>query len=132
MKSKKLSETIVKNFKSNGFVLSEPDVLLDSDYIIERSGEKFRSSMLTFNREDGKMMCLRPDLTVASCISFLQKKSSSKIYYSGQAYRRSDKKGSNFINDQLGIEIFGSKDQIQDDFKVISTILSSAKKNQKE
>ena len=128
MKSKKLSETIIKTFKNNGFVLSEPDVLLDSDYIIERSGEKFRSSMLTFKREDGKTMCLRPDLTVASCISFLQKKSSSKIYYSGQAYRRSGSKGTNFINDQLGIEILGSKNQIQDDFKVISTILSSAKK----
>ena len=73
MKSKKLSELIIKTFKTNGFVLSEPDVLLDSDYIIERSGEKFRSSMLTFEREDGKTMCLRPDLTVASCISFLQK-----------------------------------------------------------
>ena len=32
------SETIIKTFKTNGFVLSEPDVLLDSDYIIERSG----------------------------------------------------------------------------------------------
>ena len=128
MKSKKLSETIIKTFKSNGFVLAEPDVLLDSDYIIERSGEKFRSSMLTFEREDGKMMCLRPDLTVASCISFLQNKTSSKIYYSGQAYRRSTKKGSDFINDQLGIEILGSKNQIQDDFKIISTILNSAKK----
>ena len=73
MKSKKLSEIIIKNFKNNGFVLSEPDVLLDSDYIIERSGEKFRSSMLTLDGEDGKTMCLRPDLTVASCISFLQK-----------------------------------------------------------
>ena len=128
MKLKKLSESIIRTFKSSGFVLSEPDVLLDSDYIIERSGEKFRSSMLTFDREDGKTMCLRPDLTVASCISFLQKKSSSKIYYSGQAYRRSNKKGSNFIHDQLGIEILGSKNQIQDDFKVISTILSSAKR----
>ena len=128
MKSKKLSEVIIKTFKSNGFVLSEPDVLLDSDYIIERSGEKFKSSMLTFKREDGKTMCLRPDLTVASCINFLQKKSSSKIYYSGQAYRRSGKKGTNFISDQLGIEILGSKNQIQDDFKVISTILNSAKK----
>ena len=128
MKSKKLSEIIIKTFKNNGFVLSEPDVLLDSDYIIERSGEKFRSSMLTFEREDGKMMCLRPDLTVASCLSFLQKKSSSKIYYSGQAYRRSSKKGTNFINDQLGIEILGSKNLIQDDLKVISTILSSVKK----
>jgi len=128
MKSKKLSETIIRTFMSNGFVLSEPDVLLDSDYIIERSGEKFRNLMLTFEREDGKTMCLRPDLTVASCISFLQKKTASKIYYSGQAYRRSGSKGSNFINDQLGIEILGSKNQIQDDFKVISTILSSAKK----
>ena len=128
MKSKKLSEVIIKTFKSNGFVLSEPDVLLDSDYIIERSGEKFRSSMLTFDREDGKTMCLRPDLTVASCISFLQKKTSSKIYYSGQAYRRSGDKGENFINDQLGIEILGSKNLIKDDFKVISTILSSVKK----
>ena len=131
MKSKNYPENIIKVFKRDGFVLSEPDVLLDSDYIIQRSGENFRKLMLTFEDDAGKIMCLRPDLTVASCISFLQKKSSSKIYYSGQAYRRSDKKGSNFINDQLGIEIFGSKDQIQDDFKVISTILSSAKKIKK-
>ena len=72
MKLKKSSEAIIKTFKSNGFVLSEPDVLLDSEYIIERSGEKFRSSMLTFESKDGKTMCLRPDLTVASCINFLQ------------------------------------------------------------
>ena len=128
MKSKKLSEQIVKTFKSNGFVLSEPDVLLDSEYIIQRSGENFRRSMLTFENEDGKVMCLRPDLTVASCIKFLEKKSKSKIYYSGQAYRRTNKKGSDFVNDQLGIEILGSKNQLQDDFKVIKTILNSAKK----
>ena len=128
MKLKKSSKAIIQTFKSNGFVLSEPDVLLDSEYIIERSGEKFRSSMLTFENEDGKTMCLRPDLTVASCIKFLKKKTSSKIYYSGQAYRRSSNKESNFINDQLGIEILGSKNKIQDDFKVISTIISSTKK----
>ena len=128
MKLKKSSKAIIQTFKSNGFVLSEPDVLLDSEYIIERSGEKFRSSMLTFENEDGKTMCLRPDLTVASCINFLQKKTSSKIYYSGQAYRRSNSKTSNFINNQLGIEILGSKNQLKDDFKVIKTILDSAKK----
>ena len=133
MKSKTLSEAIIKTFKSNGFVLLEPDVLLDSDYIIERSGEKFKSSMLSFEQENGKIMCLRPDLTVASCISFLQKKTSSKIYYSGQAYRRSNyKKDSSLINDQLGIEILGSKNQTQDDFKVINTILNSAEKIKKK
>ena len=128
MKSKKLSEIIIKNFKNNGFILSESDILLDSEYIIERSGEKFRSSMLTFKNEDGKTMCLRPDLTVASCINYLKKKTPSKIYYSGQAYRRFSKKSRDFISDQLGIEILGSKNQIQDDLKVVSTILSSAKK----
>ena len=128
MKSKKLSEQIIKTFKSNGFVLSEPDVLLDSEYIIQRSGENFRRSMLTFENKDGKLMCLRPDLTVASCIKFLEKKSKSKIYYSGQAYRRNSEKSSDLIKDQLGIEILGSKNQLQDDFKVIKTILNSAKK----
>ena len=128
MKSKKLSEQIIKTFKSNGFVLSEPDVLLDSEYIIQRSGENFRRSMLTFENDDGKVMCLRPDLTVASCIKYLEKKSKSKIYYSGQAYRRSNKKTSDLINDQLGIEILGSKNKLQDDYKVIKTILNSAEK----
>jgi ATP phosphoribosyltransferase regulatory subunit len=127
MKSKKLSDKIIKTFRSNGFVLSEPDVLLDSEYIIQRSGENFRRSMLTFENEDGKTMCLRPDLTVASCIKFLEKKSKSKIYYSGQAYRRTNKKSSDLFNDQLGIEILGSKNQLQDDFQVIKTILNSTK-----
>ena len=36
MKSKRYSENIIKVFKKDGFVLSEPDVLLDSDYIIKR------------------------------------------------------------------------------------------------
>ena len=84
--------------------------------------------MLTFENEDGKVMCLRPDLTVASCVKFLEKKSKSKIYYSGQAYRRNNKKGSDLVNDQLGIEILGSKNQLKDDYEVIKTILNSAKK----
>ena len=128
MKSKKLSDQIIKTFKSNGFVLSEPDVLLDSEYIIQRSGENFRRSILTFENEEGKVMCLRPDLTVASCIKYLEKKSKSKIYYSGQAYRRTGKKGLDFVNDQLGIEILGSQNQPEDDFKIIKTILNSAEK----
>ena len=128
MKSKKLSDRIIKTFKSNGFVLSEPDVLLDSEYIIQRSGENFRRSMLTFENEEGKLMCLRPDLTVASCIKYLEKKSKSHIYYSGQAYRRTSDKKSDLINEQLGIEILGSKNQLTDDYKVIKTIINSAEK----
>ncbi len=120
MKSRNYSENIIKVFKKDGFVLSEPDVLLDSDYIIQRSGENFRKLMLTFEDDSGKSICLRPDLTVASCIKYLKdnSKANSKIFYSGQAYRRSNNPKDKVINDQLGIEILGSKNKFTDDFKV--------------
>ena len=130
MKSKNYSENIIKVFKKDGFVLSEPDVLLDSDYIIQRSGENFRKLMLTFEDDTGKSMCLRPDLTVASCIKYLKdnSKAKSKIFYSGQAYRRSNNPKDKVINDQLGIEILGSKNKFTDDLKVLKTIASSIEK----
>jgi len=130
MKSKNYSDNIIKVFKKDGFVLSEPDVLLDSDYIIQRSGENFRKLMLTFEDATGKSMCLRPDLTVASCIKYLKgnSKVNSKIFYSGQAYRRSNNPKDKVINDQLGIEILGSKNKTTDDLKVLKTIANSIKK----
>jgi len=130
MKSKNYSENIIKVFKKDGFVLSEPDVLLDSDYIIQRSGENFRKLMLTFEDATGKSMCLRPDLTVASCIKYLKgnSKANSKIFYSGQAYRRSNSPKDKIINDQLGIEILGSKNKSTDDLKVLKTIANSIEK----
>ena len=130
MKSKNYSEKIINVFKKDGFILSEPDVLLDSDYIIQRSGENFRKLMLTFEDDTGKSMCLRPDLTVASCIKYLKEnsKATSKIFYSGQAYRRSSNPKENIINDQLGVEIIGSKKKAVDDEKVLKTILKSIDK----
>jgi ATP phosphoribosyltransferase regulatory subunit len=130
MKSKNYSENIIKVFKKDGFVFSEPDVLLDSDYIIQRSGENFRKLMLTFEDDAGKSICLRPDLTVASCIKYLKdnSKTNSKIFYSGQAYRRSNIPKDKVIKDQLGIEILGSKDKSNDDLKVLKTITNSIKK----
>jgi len=130
MKLKNYSENIIKVFKRDGFVLSEPDVLLDSDYIIQRSGENFRKLMLTFEDDTGKSMCLRPDLTVASCIKYLKdnSKANSKIFYSGQAYRRSNSSKDKVINDQLGIEILGSKNKTNDDLKVLKTIANSIEK----
>ena len=130
MKSKNYSENIIKVFKKDGFILSEPDVLLNSDYIIQRSGENFRKLMFTFEDDTGKSMCLRPDLTIASCIKYLKDtpKRNAKIFYSGQAYRRSNSSKDNVIKDQLGIEILGSKNKSNDDLKILKTIVNSIKK----
>jgi len=86
--------------------------------------------MLTFEDATGKSMCLRPDLTVASCIKYLKgnSKANSKIFYSGQAYRRSNSPKDKIINDQLGIEILGSKNKSTDDLKVLKTIANSIEK----
>jgi len=130
MKSKNYSEKILDVFKKKGFVFSEPDVLLDSNYIIQRSGENFKKLIFTFEDDNGKNMCLRPDLTVASCVKYLKENSrgTSKIYYSGQAYRRSNNSKESIINDQVGLEIIGSKKKLSDDKEIINTILKSIDK----
>jgi len=130
MKSKKLSENILKAVKSRGYKYIELDAVIDADQIIQRSGENFRKLMLTFEDDTGKSMCLRPDLTVASCIKYLKgnSKANSKIFYSGQAYRRSNSPKDKVINDQLGIEILGSKNKSTDDLKVLKTIANSIEK----
>ena len=130
MKSKNYSEKILDVFKKKGFVFSEPDILLDSNYVIQRSGENFKKLMLTFEDDSGKNMCLRPDLTVASCIKYLKENSRgiAKIYYSGQAYRKSNNKKESIINNQIGLEIIGSKKKTSDDKEIISTVMKSINK----
>ena len=74
MKSKKYSENILKTVKSRGYKYIELEAVIDADQIIQRSGENFRQYMFSFQDLNGNEMCLRPDLTVASCINYLQKK----------------------------------------------------------
>ena len=52
-------------------------------------------------------------------------KSKEKIFYSGQAYRKSNNKKDSIIRDQVGFEIIGSKDEKNDDKEIINTALKS-------
>ena len=65
---------------------------------------------------------LRPDLTIASCLRYLENnlKGKEKIFYSGQAYRKSQNKKDSIIRDQVGFEIIGSKDEKNDDKEIIN------------
>jgi ATP phosphoribosyltransferase regulatory subunit len=123
MKSKNLSENILKSLKSSGFDYIDLDTVIPTNLILERSGESFRSLIFSFVDQNGKEICLRPDLTVASCIKYLNQKNkkSSKVFYSGQAFRKVQKKTDKIIRDQIGFEILGSKDEKRDDKKIINT-----------
>ena len=93
MKSKNLSEKILKIIKSKGFKSIELEPVLESKYILQRSGENFRKFMFSFYDLNGKELCLRPDLTISSVLRYVQNKfnKKKKVCYSGEAYRKTYK-----------------------------------------
>jgi len=129
MKSKNLSENILKSVKSKGFKYIDLPSVIEVNHIVQRSGENFRKFIFSFTDQNGSELCLRPDLTIASCLRYLENnlKGKEKIFYNGQAYRKSQNKKDSIIRDQVGFEIIGSKDEKNDDKEIINTSLKSLK-----
>ena len=123
MKSKNLSEKILSSVKSKGFKYIELPSVIEANHIVQRSGENFRKFMFSFTDINGKELCLRPDLTIASCLRYLENnlKGKEKIFYNGQAYRKVQSKKDKIIRNQVGFEILGSKDEKNDDKEIINT-----------
>ena len=127
MKSKNLSENILRAVRSKGFKYIDLPSVIEANHIVQRSGENFRKFIFSFVDQNGSELCLRPDLTIASCLRYLENnlKGKEKIFYSGQAYRKSQNKKDSIIRDQVGFEIIGSKDEKNDDKEIITTSLKS-------
>ena len=134
MKSKKLSENILKAVKSRGYKYIELEAVIDANQIIQRSGENFRQYMFSFQDPNGNEMCLRPDLTIASCLRYLKNKTNTKekIFYSGQAFRKIKDQEGNIIRNQIGYEIIGSKSTRKDDNEIIQTSIKTIQKIKKK
>ena len=127
MKSKNLSEKILKSVKTKGFKYIELPSVIETNHIVQRSGENFRKFIFSFTDQNGNELCLRPDLTIVSCLRYLENnlRGKEKIFYSGQAYRKSQNKKDSIIRNQIGFEILGSKDEKNDDKEIINTSLKS-------
>ena len=127
MKSKNLSENILKSVKSKGFKFIKLPSVIEANHIVQRSGENFRKFIFSFIDQNGSELCLRPDLTIVSCLRYLENnlKGKEKIFYSGQAYRKSQNKKNSIIRNQIGFEIIGSKNEKNDDKEIINTSLKS-------
>ena len=129
MKSKKLSEKILRSIKSRGFRNIALDPVLETKYILQRSGENFKKFLFSFYDLNGKELCLRPDLTISSVIRFIQNKKDNreKVFYSGEAFRKNYQKKDSIIKNQIGYEILGSKNKQKDDKEIIDTSLKILK-----
>ena len=130
MKSKNLSENILRSVKAKGFKFIELDSVIETNHIVERSGESFRRFIFSFNDQNGNELCLRPDLTIASCLRYLNEKikGTAKVHYYGQAFRKNLNKTDPIIRNQIGFEIIGSKNEKKDDKQIIETSLKSLSK----
>jgi ATP phosphoribosyltransferase regulatory subunit len=127
MKSKKYSEALLNLFKKKGFKVKEFENIIESKIIIERSGEIFKKSLLSFEDDNGKNFSLRPDLTISACLDYIKniKKGVYKYAYFDQAYRRTFSKES-LVRNQLGCEIIGSTN-LQLNLEIINLIDASLK-----
>ncbi len=129
MKSKNLSDSILKTVKSNGFKYIELPSVIEANHIVQRSGESFRKFIFSFTDQGGNELCLRPDLTIVSCLRYLENnlKGKEKIFYNGQAYRKSENKKDSIVRNQVGFEIIGSRNEKNDDKEIINTSLKCLK-----
>ena len=127
MKSKKYSEALLNLFKKKGFKVKEFENIIESKIIVERSGEIFKKSLLSFEDDNGKNFSLRPDLTISACLDYIKniKKGVCKYAYFDQAYRRTFGKES-LVRNQLGCEIIGSSN-LQLNIEIIDLIDQSLK-----
>ena len=128
MRSKNLSNKILKTIKSRGFKFIELPPVIETSHILQRSGENFRKYLFSFNNSKGKEFALNPDLSLSAILHYAKKDvdKREKIFYSGNAFRKSYNNKKTVI-DQIGIEIFSSKDENKDDKEIIDTSIKMLK-----
>ena len=135
MKSKNYNK-VFNILQNKYFKYIELDPVIESKFILQRSGENFKKYLFSFYNSDGQELSLRPDLTISSVIRYAQSKSNKKekVFYTGSAFRKSYNK-KNVVLRQIGMEIFSSKNTNIDDKEIIDIslkILKSSKyKNSK-
>ena len=123
MKSVKSYQKITNFLKKKKYKELNLNSIIDIKYIRD---EKLKKFLFTFrDNKKNKTFALRPDLSLMSLIEFSKRNinKKSRIYYSGEAYRKNQK-----INSQVGFEIYNSNN-ISDEEEIIS---NSAKIFEKE
>ena len=124
MKLKNISNIL----KLSGFKNIELDNIIESKYVLKRSGGNLSQYLFSFFDKNNNEWSLISDLSIASVKKYIKGKTNkrTKWSYSGEAYKKSNKSP---IVKQVGWEIFGSYNKIKDDKEIIQTSLKLFKKS---
>tara|TARA_Y200000002_G_scaffold266611_1_gene221604 strand:- start:390 stop:1433 length:1044 start_codon:yes stop_codon:yes gene_type:complete len=125
------SKNLFKILKSKGFKNVKLDNIIESKYVLKRSGGSYRQFLFSFYDQNLKEWSLVPDLSVSSVVKFIQNKINTKTkwFYTGEAYRKQNKNYNAPIINQTGFEIFASNHKNKDDKEIIQTSIEIFKKS---
>lgn len=83
--------TLLDEFKIYGAERIDPAIAQPADAFLDRLGEDLRRKTYVFNGPDGTELCLRPDLTIPTCLAYLERAPSAdrsmKLCYAGPVFR---------------------------------------------
>ncbi|MBI1260704.1 MAG: ATP phosphoribosyltransferase regulatory subunit [Rhizobiales bacterium] len=125
-----LTKNLRASFEAAGCTHVAPPVLQPADVFLDRSGEDIRRRLYVFNDPAGAELCLRPDLTIPTCRSFIEAggTEAARLCYAGPVYRFQPQ-GSRKPNEviQVGAELFGGSDAAAGDAEALSLAVGAVK-----
>ena len=118
---------LVDLYERAGYVRVEPAVLQPADVFFELSGEELRRRLFLTQNAAGEELCLRPDLTIPTCLAHLSNGAElpANYCYLGPVFR--DQGGGSGEYLQAGIESLGRQDREAADAECIALALESAR-----
>lgn len=118
-----LEEALLARFEEAGFAHIDPPILQPADVFLDLSGESIRRRMFLTVDEEGRELCLRPDLTIPVARAVLAAQGTvapgpAAVSYLGPVFRFRGEGPGEFR--QAGVESFGRADIAAADAEILS------------
>jgi ATP phosphoribosyltransferase regulatory subunit len=128
-----VSVSVMENLVSEEFELIDPPILVSADKVLDRLGENIADRLYIFSDPAGTRLCLRPDLTIPTCIHYLNNgfNGEKKDYaYHGKVFQfhNSVSAEPNEFS-QAGLESIGGNTPLDDEVEIFYRTFNSLKKS---
>ena len=126
----KAEAAILGVFGEGDYARQEPAVLQPAEIFLDRSGEEIRRRAFTLTDPAGNELCLRPDLTIPICKTWLDAKGKfpARLCYHGLAFRfqpAEPDRPTQFY--QAGAELLGVEDRAKAETEILSLTVEAVR-----
>lgn len=130
---RRTSSSLEATFRRFGYGIVDPPILERSAPFLDRSGENIRRRMYIFSDPGGREVCLRPELTIPTCRTYLRNRVSdqeARLAYLGPAFRY-DSPGEGRYRQfyQAGVELIGADHRNAADAEILALALDAIERS---